>query len=504
MHLLFRPIPAVICATFALPAFADLTAEDVWADLQIYTTSFGYEVSGQPSREGDSLVVLDMTVRAAQLPAQNGGAMTLERVVFQEMPDGSVSIALPEVMPLEVTSLMETGETATVKMDYIQSGMEIVVTGNPDDLLYTYSANSVSMQNSGIKIDGLSGDDLQPTMNLVFEGISGTTDMTQDSQRRYDQKLDVASIAYNLALADPAAGESVEVKGDVRDLAFAGNTALPIRSIDPSDMNAMLLAGFAVDGEFTFGANGFAISGTAPNEKFSAAIQSQKGSAGVAMNADKLTYDLSQSETNVEMMSAEFPLPISFGVSQTNFKVSLPVRQSDDPQTFALGFSLDGFSMSDVLWGIFDPTNQLPRDPARVALDLAGQARLLFDFLNPDLEAMQAEEPGSVPVELEKVDINRLHVNVAGADLSGNGKFTFETTPMGVPQPVGAVDFTLVGGNALIDKLVAAGLVPEQQAMAARMMLGLLAVPGDAPDTLNSKIEINEMGHVSANGQRIQ
>lgn len=75
---------------------------------------------------------------------------------------------------------------------------------------------------------------------------------------------------------------------------------------------------------------------------------------------------------------------------------------------------------------------------------------------------------------------------------------------MGVPQPVGGIDLTLVGGNALIDKLVAVGLVPEQQAMGARMMLGLLAVPGDTPDTLNSKIEINEMGHILANGQRIQ
>ena len=48
------------------------------------------------------------------------------------------------------------------------------------------------------------------------------------------------------------------------------------------------------------------------------------------------------------------------------------------------------------------------------------------------------------------------------------------------------------------------GLLPEDQAMGARMMMGLLAVPGEAPDTLNSKIEINEQGHVLANGQRIQ
>ena len=67
-----------------------------------------------------------------------------------------------------------------------------------------------------------------------------------------------------------------------------------------------------------------------------------------------------------------------------------------------------------------------------------------------------------------------------------------------------AVDLTLTGGNALIDKLIAAGLLPEEQAMGARMMMGLLAVPGQTPDTLNSRIEINAQGHVLANGQRIQ
>jgi hypothetical protein len=55
-----------------------------------------------------------------------------------------------------------------------------------------------------------------------------------------------------------------------------------------------------------------------------------------------------------------------------------------------------------------------------------------------------------------------------------------------------------------LDKLVLMGLLPEEQAMGARMMMGLFAVPGGAEDTLTSKIEINDEGHVLANGQRIQ
>ena len=34
--------------------------------------------------------------------------------------------------------------------------------------------------------------------------------------------------------------------------------------------------------------------------------------------------------------------------------------------------------------------------------------------------------------------------------------------------------------------------------------MGLFAVPGDGPDSLKSKLEINEEGHVLANGQRLK
>ncbi|MGI9393360.1 MAG: DUF2125 domain-containing protein, partial [Boseongicola sp.] len=68
----------------------------------------------------------------------------------------------------------------------------------------------------------------------------------------------------------------------------------------------------------------------------------------------------------------------------------------------------------------------------------------------------------------------------------------------------GVANLMLVGGNGLLDKLVGMGLLPDEQAMGARMMMGLFARPGDGPDTLVSTIEVNEDGSVLANGQRIK
>jgi hypothetical protein len=54
-----------------------------------------------------------------------------------------------------------------------------------------------------------------------------------------------------------------------------------------------------------------------------------------------------------------------------------------------------------------------------------------------------------------------------------------------------------------MDNLVAMGLLPEEQVMGARMMLGLFTVPtGD--DQLTTTIEVNAEGQILANGQRLQ
>jgi hypothetical protein len=104
--------------------------------------------------------------------------------------------------------------------------------------------------------------------------------------------------------------------------------------------------------------------------------------------------------------------------------------------------------------------------------------------------------------------VNALTLALAGARLTGGGDFTFDNDDLstfpGMPKPTGALELELTGGNALLDTLVAMGLLPQEQAMGARMMLGMFARPGSSPDSLTSRIEVTEEGQVLANGQRLR
>ena len=95
-----------------------------------------------------------------------------------------------------------------------------------------------------------------------------------------------------------------------------------------------------------------------------------------------------------------------------------------------------------------------------------------------------------------------------GHAVACNGAFTFDNSDLesfdGVPRPQGELKVEVSGINGVIDKMIEMGFVQEQDAMGARMMLGMFTVPGSEPDTASSVIEVNEQGHVLANGQRIK
>ena len=114
---------------------------------------------------------------------------------------------------------------------------------------------------------------------------------------------------------------------------------------------------------------------------------------------------------------------------------------------------------------------------------------------------------GPPPIQIDEVTIEDLRIAAVGAEATATGAMTFDWTDFqtipGIARPEGAVTVNLNGANALMDTLVAMGLIPEGDLMMPRMMMGMFATTvGD--DMLESVLEVNSEGHVLANGQRLQ
>ncbi|MEM6371823.1 MAG: DUF2125 domain-containing protein [Pseudomonadota bacterium] len=489
-------------------ALADLEAADVWADWKSYMASAGYSVTASEASSGGTLTVtnLNMSMNLGEEASDGTVVLSMPSLSFVEQDDGSVSIALPDQTNIAVSFVPDAGEQGDVTLLFQQTDPVMSAAGDPGNLTYNYTASSAALVMSELVVDGFIVPDSVAKFDVSASDMTYVVQTSVADMRAIAQDMTVAGVAYDISFADPTESESFKLVGAMQGLAMKGKGALPLEA-DASDMNAMLSAGLDFDGSLTTTGGNYELTFSGPDGSGTANSTSEGAELGLGMSAEGLSYDVLQRNVDFNMLITEFPLPLSISAAEVGTRISMPVQKSADPQDFGLGLTLSDFTMSDMIWGLFDPTGQLPRDPATLLLDLSGQAKVLFNFLDP-AQAAILETTGAAPGELSALTLNALKLDAAGAELTGAGAFTFDNADMvtfdGLPRPLGGIDLKLVGGNALLDKLVGMGLVPQDQAMGARMMMGLFAVPGDAPDTLNSRIEVNETGHVLANGQRIR
>lgn len=496
-----------VAVVAAPPAFADVTPQQVWDDIEAYMTSFGYEVAGTETLSGSTLSVKDM-VLTMDIPDGEGVlSFSAADVVLEDAGNGSVRVSFPADMPITLNMTeVPDGEPFDLTIDYTQDGLEMIVSGTPGDLTYDYTANSLGMRLTELVVDGeVLGRDVARA-DITLTDISGNAQVTVADIRTISQVLKAASVDYDIAFNDPEAEGSALFAGSMAGLLFEGSTSIPL-DMNPEDMPAMLAAGFAVDGTFghSGGSGSFAV--TEDGEVTTGRTSSGSGTLQVTMNADALAYSGRTTDVEMSMTGGELPFPVETAMSETAINLTLPTSKGDEPSDVAFGVNLAGFTMSDMLWNIFDPGKALPRDPATLAFDLTGKVKMLVELMDAEQMAMMDRE-NTLPAEPQSLTLSGLLVEAIGARLTGEGSFTFDNTDLetfdGMPRPTGTLNLTLDGANAVLDRLIAAGLMKQQDAMGARMMLSMFAVAGSGEDQLKSTLEINESGQILANGQRIR
>ncbi|MEO0371395.1 MAG: DUF2125 domain-containing protein [Pseudomonadota bacterium] len=489
-------------------AMADISAEAVWEDWTTYMAASGYEMTAEESRNGDDLVLSDITMKTVIPEEDVSIAITMTEMTLTDNGNGTVSIAFPETMPLTVVVDAPGEDPVNVAASYTTSDWSALVAGDPGNISYTYSASSI-----GLTVDEITVDEVTMPMSAIGRAEMSIADIAGSSQSKsgalYEtaQKITTGAISYLVDVTDPDGAEGrLVLQGGADAMDTAAIAALP-EDGDMADMAAMIEKGFAVDGQIAFTGGSLDMNFNEPGNIFQWKSKSASSELGVTMNANGLAYALSAKGQDISLAGSDIPLPIEISAQDTGLGLTIPVSARDELQPFAMDVTLADFAVSDLIWSLIDPTSQLPRDPATLTVGLVGTMKLLVDILDPDTMA-QMETGAAQPGELHSLEVTNLKVSAAGAELLGGGSFTFDnsdlTTFDGMPAPTGKLDLSLSGGNGLLDKLVNMGLIPEGDAGGVRMMMGLFAVPGDAPDTLNSTIEVQGNGQIFANGQRIQ
>lgn len=479
-------------------AFADVTAAEVWKRWSDTAVSMGQQVSvGSERREGNTLVLRDLVF--SQATPEGGYSANVPELRLRERGDGSVEVTVAPEIPMQINATPTEGPATDMAVVMRTKDMRTIVAGTPEAMSYAITAPEIVLEGDAADAAaaGSAGAGGVPVKFLVtMTGNEGAYTVDSADVQMIDGKFTTDAIDFTLSGADAEAGSTFTAKGSTEDLSLTGKTRMP-KGVDMQDMAAALAAGFSSTGAITYGKTGYVMDFSDAEGTGNIKSSAESATLDFSVSGDGLSYAGQGTGTQVEITAPTMPFPVSFAMQQAAFKFAMPVAKRDMAQDFGLKLDFSGVTISEALWGMFDPTAQLPRDPARLLVDITGKAKLVADFF--DATAMQS---GAAPGEIEAVKLTAMQLNVAGADLSGTGDVTVDNSGA-APKPVGAVNLRLVGGNTLIDKLVAMGLLPDDQAMGARMMLGLFAVPS-GEDTLTSTIEFRADGGIYANGQRLQ
>ena len=492
-------LTSAIALVTAGPAFADLTAEQVLADQLKQMEFYGLDVetTGQ-SRSGDVLTV-DGLVATAAFPEGNM-LMTIGGATFTERGDGTVAVTYAPTIPMTFKMDIEgEEESAEFAMNMSQSGLEIIVSGIPEDIRYDYTANEFSINDLKF-LQPAEAAELDMNADITVNGMSGFLELAGTTLRDYSSFFSFDNVSIVFDGKDPEGEGSFDIAVTAADMTADYKGKIAAQDLMTSFAKTVE-AGNETTGRFTHGAVRYGIKADGPDGAFEGDFNIGSGEIDFSLDKSGLAYGGINKDLAVTFGGSMIPFPpMTLTMAESGGRFAMPIVPSaEDTQDFAMSFSMVDLVLDPFLWSMFDPGEALPRDPATIVLDLDGQGMLTEDIFDPEV----AENLMGAPGQLNAVTLNELRLSIAGAELTGDGDFTFNNEGP-VPMPAGVVNMMLTGGNGLLDTLVGMGLIPDEQAMGARMMMGLFARPGEGADTLVSTIEVQEDGSVLANGQRIR
>ena len=488
---------AFLALVTATPALADINVSDAWEMIRSSAEDAGMTVTvGDVRDNGDRLFANN--VRYTLIEEGVGVAIHIDEMVFSAISGGKVELITSNI-PVAITVEGPEGESVEILASIDAKSGRTVMSGTPEELLSEFNYPVITMTLDELIAEG---EALPIEASFSASDVTGTqTYFAAENEDELAQQV----MAYNVQSINMSAsgadfeGEEGEfnMTASLQNLSGTGSGAI-------AQISMMgLPAEFESVSTLTRGALKANVSFSSPEGGIDIAISDQSGELNSELKDGILNYSSGSKGGVFNLMGNQMPIPpIDVSIAETSSSITVPMKPTPDAQDFGISMAVEGLQISDLLWSMADPFGKLPHDPADIRIDLSGNGRLLVDVFSPNFDP---EDMTGAPGVLNSITLNELLLSVVGAKVTAEGSLTnIEENNLAIPTLVGSIFINASGINALIQSLGEMGLLPAQQAGFAQMMLGMFTVPGDAPDTLKTEIQLTEDGGILANGQRLQ
>jgi len=465
-----------------LPAAAQSPAKDAWRDFRGQAREMGVLIASQAVTDyGTSLVAQNVRIFPQEDP--NGVVITMPELRIEPRGDALALIPSPQF-----TIRVQPARNDVIVISVSHSG-EIVMDLADDriamDLLFgQLAATLADATRNGQRQDA--------SFELTFDGFNGSAQITRDGS--VDVALGARTTRYAFAFRDSSGDQIADAQIDDLNITLTG-AEWDMLSDQVGSLRAAFDAGFFAHLMMSTSSN----SGTS-TQSFDGSQISVNSSGG----ASEFVIDVSDGAVSLESSAAAFeisggmaPFAGSGNVQAIGLSLGAPLLATAQDARIHYGLNISGLSLSPETLALLGAA-ELGADPITLIAEVSAMGRLTQD-LGPEFG--QGSEP---PLDLTSVSLDRLETSVGGAQLTGNGAFAFlggmlASLEADVPNGTGDFAFELIGGDNLLTRLGAMGLIPQDQQFVARMMMNGLGRPiGD--DHLRSEVAIRPGGVVTVNG----
>jgi Uncharacterized protein conserved in bacteria (DUF2125) len=509
----------------ASPAFAEITATELWSMWQQQSADYGQALTAQVTETGSGLVLTNLS---SSFAVEEVTLSTLiDQVTLTNQPDGTVAIGASDTLTYRITGIDDPDAPDEIAILFRQTGFSATASGSAEILTMTSVMQNLELEDiTFIGIDPSDTPEIDAT--LALSGFAGSYiyDLSDPSQIGISGTSSTGGFNLVLGVSEPVGGggggdnggggftpvqpqpqptvpskQSPDDRGRFDMALILGASESTFSGTFPADIDWMMTetypAGLAVELDSTYESMSMRVAFQDRSQNFDFATENAGGNIGFGLSERAIRYELGAQGVTFNLSSNEVPFPMAAAADSTLMRFNVPLAREDQPSPFSAAIAYQGVTVDDGLWAMVDPGGQVPRGPATVIMDVSGTVQILVDLLtmDPDELARMSSPPG----ELRELTLNNLQVSFGGAELTGVGDLDF-TPGQIIPVPVGSLELNLTGANGLIQTLSNAGLLPPEQAGMARGMLGMFAIPGSGPDSYTSSINFDANGGITANG----
>lgn len=482
---------SVLALAIAAPAVAQqMSAKDAWAQVRSLAAGAGLTITSQSVTDhGASLVANGVRV----FPTEDPAAMILTMETLGIEPRG----ALIALMPAERIGV-ETLFAGGIERDFeiLNPGMGEIV-GALTETSATLTVGFPTLALRMLRSDQ-QGRPLDEAMDVTFDAFDVSLSASRDGTA--DIFVGAGSVRYGAVFSTPTGfgdqmiRQAMDGTMEAVSLEFSGRE-LDMLSADDGAIRRAFDAGMEMSLRMS---SGVAIGNTSQTGAgFDMALATRTGESTLEMTArdGRFEADLHAGPGAYSGGSGPMQGEITFDGVSLNFGMPLIVTPDDQPVRYA--FNFDNLTPSAELLELVG-AGVFAGDSLSLAVDMGADMRLTSE-IGPSWG-----EGDIPPMDLSRLRLENLLIRVGDSEFTGAGAVTLiggllANLGRDMPEAEGDLTFSLIGGERLLTRVQAMGIIPNDQLFFARMMINGLGRPVGA-DHLQSDVSIRPGGVVTVNG----